>query len=195
MSASDAFSDTESSFMMILDAKKGKHGIYTDIFYSDVDSAENLDTATSTKLRSVTKTTMLTLAYSHNVFNENGTSVDLLAGARWWSIDAEVRINSLLPILNMADDNTESWFDPFVGVKGIFPISDSKFYVSGALGYGGFDINADSFYEVSANVGYQWTDTLASVAGYRLYELDYDQNDFQYDVEQSGWLIGMTWAF
>jgi hypothetical protein len=33
------------------------------------------------------------------------------------------------------------------------------------------------------------------VVGYRQFDLDYDQNDFQYDAKQSGWQIGLTWAF
>ena len=195
ISASDAFADTDVSLMMIIDAKKGRHGIYTDIFYSDIESTETLNTATNTQLNSRTKTTMLTLSYSLDLHHVNGSSVDLLAGARWWSIDADVSIGSQIPALNMSGNNSESWFDPFVGVKGYLPITDSQFYISGGASVGGFDINADSFYEINANVGYQWSEHLASAVGYRLYDLDYDQNNFQYDVKQSGWVIGLTLDF
>lgn len=195
VSPSEALADTEASFMVIFEAKKGKNGIYTDTFYSDAETKEASSGPAGSQLTSRTKTTMLTVAYSRNVLNENGSSIDLLAGGRWWSIDADINISSLLPSLNVAGDNSESWVDPFIGVKGKLPISDSKFFVSGALAYGGFDINADSFYEINANVGYQWSDTLSAAMGYRLYDLDYDQNDFQYDVEQAGWVIGMTWGF
>lgn len=195
ISASDALSDTESSFMMILDAKKGRHGIYSDVFYSDITSRETIGPATNTRLTSTTETTVITVGYSHTLLVDDGMSIDFLAGARWWHIDAEVEISSLIPALNVAGDNTESWFDPFIGIKGHIPISASNFYVSGGAAYGGFDINADSFYELSANLGYQWTDTIGTAIGYRMYELDYDQNDFQYDVKQSGWQLGLTWGF
>ena len=195
ISASDAFSDTESSFMLILDAKKGLNGIYTDIFYSDISSTETIDAGTSTKVRSTTETTMITAAYTYNVLNDNAMNVDLMAGVRWWQIDADIKINSQIPELNLSGDNTESWFDPVIGVKGNFPITGSNFYLSGGVGYGGFDINAKSFYDISANLGYRWTKEIDTLIGYRQFELDYDQNDFQYDAKRSGWQIGLTWAF
>ena len=40
ISASDALSDTEASFMILLDGKKGRHGFFTDLLYSDVQSKE-----------------------------------------------------------------------------------------------------------------------------------------------------------
>jgi hypothetical protein len=122
-------------------------------------------------------------------------NVDLMAGVRWWQIDADIKINSQIPELNLSGDNTESWFDPVIGVKGNFPITGSNFYLSGGVGYGGFDINAKSFYDISANLGYRWTKEIDTLIGYRQFELDYDQNDFQYDAKQSGWQIGLTWAF
>lgn len=36
ISPSDALSDTEAGLMFILDARKGRHGFYTDLIYTDV---------------------------------------------------------------------------------------------------------------------------------------------------------------
>jgi len=47
-------------------------------------------------------------------------NVDLMAGVRWWEIDADVKLKSQVPALNPAGDNTESWFDPLIGVRGKF---------------------------------------------------------------------------
>ena len=195
ISPSDALDDTDSSFMLIFDARKGLHGIFTDIFYSDLTSTEKIDSATSTKLRSTTKTTMITAAYTYSVLQDNFTNVDLMAGARWWRIDADVKLKSQIPALNLSGDNTEFWFDPFIGVRGRMPISGSNFYVNGNASYGGFDINAKSFYEVSANLGYRWTKEIDTLVGYRQFDLDYDKNDFKYDAKQSGWQIGLVWSF
>jgi hypothetical protein len=46
--------------------------------------------------------------------------------------------------------------------------------------------NAKSFYGISANPGYPWTNEIATLVGYRQFHLDYDQNDFQYDAKQTG---------
>jgi len=193
ISPSEALEDTESSFMMIFDAKKGRHGIYTDVFYSDVQQKENI--INSANIESITKSTMLSAAYTYEIFNDNKTVVDVLAGVRWWHIDATVKLRSPIPGLNVSGDNTESWFDPVIGIKGRTRLGESGFFVSGGIGYGGFDINAKSFYDINANIGYQWTDAISTLVGFRQYELDYDQNDFLYDVKNSGWQIGLTWSF
>lgn len=193
ISASDALKDTELSFMLIFDAKKGTHGVYTDTFYSDVQQKENV--IANTSIESITKTTMLSVAYTYEILNDNNTVVDLLAGLRWWNIDATVKLRSPLPILNQQGSNSESWVDPIVGVKGRTQLGESKFFVAGGIGIGGFDINAKSLYDITANVGYQWTNSVGTLVGYRQYDLDYDQNDFQYDVKNAGWQVGLTWAF
>ena len=193
ISPSDALSDTESSFMLIFDAKKGRHGIHTDTFYSDVQQKENVINETS--IESTTKTTMITSAYTYEIFSDNNTVVDLMAGVRLWHIDATLKLRSPTPILNQQGDNTESWVDPFIGIKARAPLGESKFFVSGGIAYGGFDVNAKSFYDVSANLGYRWSDSISTLVGYRQYKLDYDQNDFLYDVKNYGWQVGLTWGF
>ena len=195
MSAADALDDTESSFMLILDAKRGKNGFYLDLFYSDVHSTENIDAATSTRLHSTTETYMFTAAYAREIANTDHSNLDFITGLRLWSIDAGVSINSQVPELNLSGDNSESWVDPFIGLKGKIAIPDSNFFFTGGVIYGGFNINADYFYEISLNAGYRWTDSLSTLLGYRQYKLDYDQNNFLYDVKQAGWQLGLTWAF
>lgn len=195
ISASDALDDTESSFMLIAEAKKGKHAVYTDIFYSDVNSEESIDPVNLVDIESITKTTIITVGYGREIFNDNSTVVDFLVGARWWDIDATLKLRTPDPASNISADNNESWFDPFVGVKGRTTLGASKYFISGVIGYGGFGINAESFYDISANVGYQWSESIGAVFGYRQYELDYDENGFKYDVKQAGWQIGLTWSF
>lgn len=195
ISPSDAIDDSEASFMLISEARRGKQGIYLDIYYSDSDSEEDIVEPEGLMLQSVTKTTMATVGYTHEVLNSQNLVLEAMAGARWWHIDSALKLRTPLPELNIGADNTESWVDPFIGIKGRSSFTGTNFYVSGGIGYGGFGINADSFYEVSANLGYQWTESIATVVGYRLYDLDYDESGFKYDVKQEGWQVGLTWQF
>jgi len=194
ISASDALDDTDASFMVILDAKKGRHGILADVFYSDVQSTEKL--APGLNLKSGTKTTMISVAYEYELFRNERGSIDGLAGARWWDIEADLTIKAPDTSLDrIKADNSESWVDPLLGLKGFTFLGESQFYLFGSAVYGGFDINAKSLYELSANLGYQWTEAIGTAIGFRRYDLDYDQNDFEYDVRQDGWRVGLTWAF
>ncbi len=54
---------------------------------------------------------------------------------------------------------------------------------------------ADHFYELSLNVGYQWSDAIGTALGYRMFDVDYEDDGFVYDVRQQGWQLGLTWAF
>ena len=91
--------------------------------------------------------------------------------------------------------HTESWIDPVIGISGTSFLGDSRFYFNGAAGIGGFGLGSDFFFDISANMGYQWNKAIGTVIGYRLFDVDYNKDDFLYDVRQDGWLVGLTWAF
>jgi hypothetical protein len=197
ISASEALDDTEASLMIILGAKKGRHGFYTDLIYTDVQSKEELvPQPIGLDMKSTTKSTIFTLAYQYEVYNHEQAVVDLLAGARYWAIDSELKFGGGLGVLaGKKISNDESWFDPALGIKGRAPLGSSKFYVEGGAGLGGFGVGSDLYYEISANVGYQWNKSIGTAIGYRMFDVDYEDDGYVYDVKQQGWQIGLTWAF
>lgn len=196
ISPSDALQDTEASLMIMLDAKKGRHGFFTDLLYSDVRSDEELIPAIELTMRSITKTTQFTLAYQYEIYRQDQAVVDLLAGARYWAIDSELQFGGGLGFLaGKKISNDESWLDPLVGFKGRAPLGNSRFYVAGGAGLGGFGVGSDLFYEVSANVGYQWNKAIGTTIGYRMFDVDYENDGYVYDVKQQGWQVGLTWSF
>ena len=65
----------------------------------------------------------------------------------------------------------------------------------GGAGLGGFGVGSDLFYEISANVGYQWNKSIGTALGYRMFDVDYEDDGYVYDVKQQGWQVGLRWAF
>ena len=197
ISASDALQDTEASLMLILDARKGRHGFFADLLYSDVQSDEELvPQPIGLKMKSTSKTTIFTLAYQYELYGQDRTVVDLLAGVRYWDLDSELRFRKGLGVLaGRKITNNEAWFDPVLGLKGRAPIGNSRFYVAGGAAYGGFGAGSDHFYEISANVGYQWSKSIGTTLGYRMFDVDYEDSGYVFDVKQQGWQAGLTWAF
>ena len=197
ISASDALNDTEASFMILLDGKKGRHGFFTDLLYSDVQSDEELvPPPIGLNMKSTTKTTIFTLAYQYEIYKQEQTVVDFLAGARYWAIDSELRFRDGLGVLaGRKISNDESWIDPILGFKARTPLGNSRFYVGGGASLGGFGVGSDLFYEISANVGYQWNKAIGTSLGYRMFDVDYEDDGYVYDVKQQGWQIGLTWSF
>ena len=197
ISATDALEDTEASLMLILDAKKGRHGFFTDLIYTDVQSDEELvPQPIGLMMKSTSKTTIFSLAYQYELYGQDQTVVDLLAGGRYWAIDSELKFKGGLGLLaGKKLSNDESWFDPALGIKGRAPLGSSQFYVEGGAGLGGFGVGSDLFYEINANVGYQWNKSIGTALGYRMFDVDYEDDGYVYDVRQQGWQVGLTWAF
>ena len=197
VSSSDALSDTEASFMLLFEAKTGCHGVLLDILYSDVQSDEELiPPPINLTMKSTSKTQIFSTAYMYELYKKQHTVVDVFAGARYWKIDTELEFSGGLGILaGQKIRNAESWVDPLIGVKARTALGDSKFYVAGGLSAGGFGVGSDSFYDITANVGYQWSKAIGTSLGYRLFDVDYEVGSFLYDVKQQGWLLGLTWAF
>lgn len=197
VSPGDAMEDTEASLMIMLGAMKGQHGLFADLLYSDVSTDEELiPPPIALSMRSTTRTTLFTLAYQYRIHQWEEVTVDVLAGARYWSIDSRLRFGGGTGVLaGRTISNVESWLDPAVGIKGSAPIGNSGFYVVGGIGLGGFGVGSDLFYDVNANIGYRWNKAIGTTFGYRMFDVDYEHHGYAYDVRQEGWQLGLTWSF
>jgi hypothetical protein len=197
ISASDALKDLEGGGMFMLDARKGRHGFMADFMYTDVRSDYQLvPSPINLKLRSISKTTIGTLAYQYELFRQGESNIDVLAGLRYWNVDSKLQFAGGLGLLAGRNiSNSESWVDPGLGLKGRAPLGSSRFYAEGAVGFGGLGVGSDHFYEFNGNLGYQWTPSIGTTIGYRLFDVDYEKSGFVYDVRQQGWQLGFTWSF
>lgn len=193
MSSSDALNDSDASFMLVFEAKKNGQGIYTDYYYSNSFFDDEVAPVLGLNIRSRTKTTMVTIAYARELLKREGLALDVMVGTRWW------QINSAISIYNsnnsIATSSIEQWLDPYIGLKGTKTLGRSNFFLSGGASVGGFGMNSDLFYDVNLNVGYQWSPAISTSVGFRQLELDYDKDNFIYDVKQAGWQVDLTWSF
>ena len=197
VSPSDAIDDTEASFMLMFEGKKRRHGFLLDVFYSDVRQKEELIPAIDLKLKSTSESTFVTGAYVYELCKENGAIVDVFGGARYWDVDTKLAFSGGLGVLEgLSVRNSESWVDPLAGIKATVGLGETRFFVIGYLaGGGGTSGGSDRFYDYSATVGYQWTDAISTSLGYRVFDVDYEDGSFVYDVKQEGWGLGLSWKF
>lgn len=198
VSSSDALSDTESSLMMNFSAKKNRHGLFFGLVYSDVQSEEEaIPPPIDLMMASTTKSTQINGAYQYEFYRNDSTVLDVLGGMRYWKVDSRLQFGGGLGILDGAlVEHKESWVDPVVGIKSVTHFGSNKqFYLAGIAALGGFGAGSDFFYDVNANIGYRWNKSIGTAIGYRLYDVDYENRDFLYDVKQQGWLLSLTWEF
>lgn len=71
----------------------------------------------------------------------------------------------------------------------------SKYYVTGWALVGGFGAGSDSMWDVMGVIGYRFSDTFSVAAGYRILGVDYRDDGFAYDIEQSGPMLGAVIEF
>ena len=91
-------------------------------------------------------------------------------------------------------DDGATWVDPMVGIKSRID-TGSPLYFTGWGMIGGAGVGSDLSWDVMGGVGYQWTDSFATVLGYRALGVDYRNDGFVYDVTQQGVILGGVFNF
>ena len=121
-------------------------------------------------------------------------TLDVLAGARVTDLDLEVD-----PEIGATHDGSQTWIDPFVGIRGAITPADAKWLTLFARGdVGGFGIDegttSNFVWNIEAGVRLNLTRAAAVVAGYRWLDTDFeeDDDDFEYDIRASGPFLGVT---
>lgn len=190
----DIWGNINGAFMLVGEAKKGSMGFTTDIVYTDIESDSATPGQIFTSVSSRTTSWIISALAFYRFFENQNTSIDGLAGARYWSVDSELSLRGG-PKGYYSIDNTENWVGPIAGARGFSMLGDSKFFLSGFLLFGGFGVGSDFLWDANLNLGYQWTPSLSTTIGYRYLDVDYDEDDFLYDVSQDGVVLGLSFRF
>ena len=139
------------------------------------------------------KTFVSTVSGTYRPFVDGRTWLDILAGARIWVTDTEITLNSnVLP--NLSADEKETWVDPIVGTRGTFDLG-SGFSLSGYGDIGGFGVSSDLTYQIYGGVGYSFKEWFSAELGYRVLDVDYDDDGFVYDLTMYGPTAGFRFQF
>ena len=192
----DILEDLNGSIMIVGEARKGRWGLFGDFEYVNVLSEDSTPCRTPVfpPSRSRPNPSCCLLRVSTRLFETGGAFLDIMAGFRMWSVDTDLTLTAGL-LSERTFSNSETWLDPMFGIKWLVPMGDTRFFVSSHLLGGGFGAGSDYFWDMNLNIGYRWTETVATTLGYRYLDVDYDDDDFLYDVSQHGPIIGLSWRF
>ena len=182
------------ALFLVGEARKGRFGIVADVAYVDIELEDPTPGPFFTLLTSRTESWIVSTAGLYRLVEELGTFLDLIGGVRYWSIDSTLTLKEGI-LSGRSASNSEDWLDPIVGLKGLSPLGDTRFFVSGFLVLGGFGAGSDFMWDANLNLGYQWTETFSTVLGYRYMDVDYEDGSFLYDVAQDGLILGLSWRF
>lgn len=190
----DVLGNINGALFLVGEARKGRYGGYLDVAYVDIELDNETPGPVFSYLSSRTKSWIVSAAGTYRVVDRPRSFVDLLAGIRYWSVDSSLALRpNLLPGIEVT--NREDWVDPLVGVQGFFFLGESEFYIDGGLAIGGFGVGSDFMWDLKAHLGYRWTDTFSTTLGYRYLDVDYEKDDFLYDVALQGPEISLSWRW
>ena len=190
----DVLGNINGALMLVGEARKGRFGLVMDVAYTDIEDEEPTTGPFFSTYRWRTKSWIVSAAGLYRLAEQERAFLDVIGGIRYWSVDSELSLSAGL-IGQREITNKEDWFDPIIGLKGLMPIGESKFFVSGAFVLGGFGVGSDLMWDVNINFGYQWTKGFSTTLGYRYLDVDYEDGDFLYDVAQDGLVLGLSWRF
>jgi hypothetical protein len=192
-SFSDVFDVLNFAIMGTFEARKGKFISLTDLEYVSVSDDKATPGPLFSTLEAKFKTFIFDPEVGYRVFEnpDTGASVDVLGGIRVWHVSTELNFGAgILPAVDL--DGSRNWVDAVGGVRGKAPIS-KKMFLTGKFDLGG---GGSKFtYQVFGGGGYGINEKIALIFGYRVLDVNYDKNNFVYDMNQRGPIVGLAFKF
>jgi hypothetical protein len=138
------------------------------------------------------KTLIWTFGGSYRVIQGGAFDLDLLAGARLWMLDTNLKLTGPLAVREFG--GSETWVDPLVGVAAQVSLGGG-FALRAEGDVGGFGVGADLDWQLHGTLQYQLNESITLEAGYRYLAVDYDKGGFLFDTTLQGPIIGGTIHF
>jgi opacity protein-like surface antigen len=194
LSFSDIMQNFDIGVMGVGEARHDRFGILTDLMYVRLSAGNHVDPKgpIDADVDLTTETfTFLGAAEYRLIDNEAGT-LDALAGARLWWVSTDIDFSG--NEIDASGNDSETWVDPMIGFRGRLNLSPDFFLTSWGM-IGGFCVSSDFTWDVMGGLGYQVTDSISLVAGYRGLGVDYRNDGFVFDVTQDGPILGAVFRF
>lgn len=190
----DILEELDFGFMGAAEARNGRLSFSADLVYAKIGAGVATPIGVlATSIDAKIQTFMATALVGYDVSSNKDSRIDLVGGARFWSVSNDFNfVGGALGGTTASDGDT--WVDPILGVKFRSKLGPG-WYASGWALAGGFGAASDSVWDVMAGVGYELSDRTSLFAGYRVMDVDYSSGGFVYDVTQKGPVFGGVFRF
>lgn len=193
-SFSDILKNFDVGAMLVGEVRYQRYGLFTDFMYVKVSGSKGTPLGLITGSVNVdTRSLTATVAPEYRVVETPGGSLDLMAGARVWSVHTDISFSGGQLNGQSASDG-DSWVDPLIGVKGRLDLG-RNFYLTAWGMIGGFGASSKFMWDAWGGLGYDFNDRISAVVGYRGLGVNYESGGFKYDVTQYGPAIGAVIRF
>jgi hypothetical protein len=198
-------SNLNMAFMLMGELRKGRWSLYSDVLYTRFGNKDTklrdvtgplgqVSTAVSRDARTDLSTTVWTLAPGYRAIERADLELDLMAGARYLTMDSDVKVKVTGPDGAVLQEQTvsldEHVWDGIVGLRGqiLFPGSDWFVPYYADVGTGESKLT----WQAMVGLGYRfdWGETTLA---FRALSYDFDDNDADLRLYGPGLAFGFQW--
>jgi len=155
-----------------------------DVNYTALEADESV---AATEVEIDSSLAWISLGAGYTLDCEPGRSVDLYAGARYTELNNDAQASGGV---NASSTSNQSWLDPLLGFDARMVLSD-RFQLGLLANVGGFGVGSDLTYEILPRANYRLGRCCSLVLGYRWLDTDFEDDEFEYDVSEYGWIAGL----
>lgn len=186
-SFSELLKNLDAAFFLNATARKDRWVLHGDISHASISETEPLPYGLSAKAK--IKQTSLSVLGGYTWMPAAQTTVDTMAGVRWWRIQGQVQV---APIAQAA--SRTSFADPVLALRWRQEWTPRwSTVVYGDVG--GFGVGSHATWQALATVNYQFTPHAYVSLGYRHLSVDYRSDGKALDFSMAGPVLGVTWRF
>ena len=185
---SSIFGHLKFGAMLYFEASNDDWSISSDFLYMDLEQElENTDLMTNGEV------TAKQLAWEIAGLKRITSWFDVGIGARLIGLDTASKFTGAHGI-NRSGSESIYWVDPIIVMR-FNDLLESKWILNFRGDIGGFGIGSKFAWQAQANVGYRFSKLFQTTIGYRYISVDYDKNDFLYDIDTYGGVIRLGFNF
>lgn len=187
-SFSEVIEDVDGSFFLSGFARRDRLVVMGDFSYSSSSKAGLVPPGLPAEGKLTQRS--MTLLAGYRAVADGDMTLDLLAGARGWSIDSTITLAG--GAIQAAPG--KDFVDPIIAARAHFTLSprwSALFYAD----FGGFGVGSEQTSQILATANFQVNDTLYASAGYRQLNVDYRSGGTRVDATMAGPILGLTWRF
>ncbi|MDL2397439.1 hypothetical protein [Rhizobium mayense] len=192
----DLFDHLDFAAMVTGEARYDRYSIFGDIIYTKFSM--NASTPRGIVANNVdvdAKSFAGLIGVGYALIDQPNATLDIVGGARIWNVDTSFSLNGGIvgKVLGGFEGGlSQTWVDAMAGLRGNYFFTPEVFATGwGLVGGGGANVDWD----VGGGLGYKFNNTISAVAGYRALGVDYDRDNFLFDVVEQGPIVGLTIHF
>jgi hypothetical protein len=205
MSFSDIWDKLNFGFMMAVEVRKGSWGIIIDGIYFKLEDQKTkswngpLGRVNIEGALEATMTEQIYEALLNYRFEWGRTNLDFIAGIRYTRLDLDLNLvrttsGPLLPDSSTSVRGESDWFDPVLGAR-VYHNFSPAFSFTVYQDFGGFGISSDLTYQFLGLINWTFFDGLSAKLGYRFLYQNYEKDDFIWNTNVSGPMLGIGLRF